>query len=147
MASENPAVRPVALIGSVIAIIFLAGIGLGYYSPLGWRALNLMVGLVAIFSFFGFLIVPGGWKDGVGFTEGRVRLAITTALVMLYITYFATGIFWFGTPEAQPSELSRTLFTTLANLLMVVVPFYFGATAATEIAKSHARSSDADSAV
>jgi len=145
MTSPNRALRPVLQIGVLIAVIFVAGIVLGYYTPLQWKALNAMLGLVAIVSFFGILALPGGWQEGTGFAEGRVRLALTAALVMLYVTYFATSIFWFNTPEAQQSELARALFTTLANMLMVVVPFYFGATAATEIAKLRARASDKDS--
>lgn len=143
MNTENRSLWPVLFIGFLVAAIFITGIGLGYYSFLGWRALNAMLGLGAIASFFGILALPGGWSEGRGFTEARVRLALTSTLVMLYVLYFSTAIFWFGTPESEPSPLGETLFTTLSNLLMVVVPFYFGTTAATEIARTRSRAAPA----
>jgi hypothetical protein len=136
MKSENIAVRPIILVGALIALIFVVGIGLGYYTKLGWKALNIMLGLIAICSFFGIMAVPGGWSENNGFSDGRVRLALTSTLVMLYVVYFATVIFWFNVPEAKQEEIPKALFTTLADMLKIIVPFYFGATAATEIAKS-----------
>lgn len=144
METDKKVVRMVIFVGSIIALIYVIGICLGYYTSLRWQALNIMLGLVAIISFFGILIIPGGWSEGKGFSEGRVRFAITAALVMLYIIYFATVIFWFNVPEARQDELPKALFNTLADMLKIVLPFYFGATAASEIAKSRRNSKSGD---
>ena len=146
MKTENRVVRPVVLVGSLIALIFVAGIILGYYTWLEYQALQMMLGLVAIGSFFGILVIPGGWSEGRGFSTGRVQLALTSALVMLFVVYYATVIFWYGVPEAmEPPELPKQMLDTLSDLLKIVVPFYFGATAAEKVLKSRRDATSGDS--
>lgn len=137
MQANNQVLKAVKELGLLISVIFIAGILAAYYTKLQWTALNLMLGLVAIIAFFGVLIIPGGWSKGNGFSEGRVRLALASTLVILFVASFATTIFWFNTSEETlgSSDLRTRMVDTLTDLLKIVIPFYFGATAATEYAK------------
>jgi hypothetical protein len=71
----------IVIVGSLVVFIFIGGIFLAYGNITGYRALNVLLGLVSIVTFFGILALPGGWSsERNGFTEGRVRFAITSAL-------------------------------------------------------------------
>ena len=125
--------RGILLVGSLVTFVFVGGIWLAYGQLTEWQALSSMLGVVGIMSFFGILALPGGTStQSGGLTIGRVRFAITSALMMLFIAYFSTVIFWFNTPEAQlPSDgINDTMIGLLTDLLKIVIPFYFAATAA-----------------
>jgi hypothetical protein len=46
------------------------------------------------------------------------------SILVLYLTYFSMAVFW--------GEGKNEMVNTLTNLLMVVIPFYFGASAAVQ---------------
>jgi hypothetical protein len=116
-----------------VAIVAVVSLGLwaGYYFH--HRAfLGLMMVIVAVIVFFGLLACPGSYQGGT-FSEARIRLAITATLLIAYLVYFGTVVFL----EKNPDEaaFAPDVLPTLTNLLSITIPFYFGATAALEIAK------------
>jgi hypothetical protein len=97
---------------------------------------GLMTVSVGFITFFGILDMPGG-KDADGaFTSGRVRFCITITLVLLFVVFFGTTAYWSDSQVDKVGEFPKLMVTTLGNLLQIVIPFYFGATAAVEILKN-----------
>lgn len=83
----------------------------------------------AVLTLFGTLAVPG--QDGSSsFSEQRIRLAVLMAVLVLYLVFF--GMVIFVTAEGQTNQ---KMVETLTNLMMVVLPFYFGASAVAQIVK------------
>jgi hypothetical protein len=82
--------------------------------------------------FFGILGLPGGYEaPGGAFTEARIRLAITATL-MEYLVYFGTLVFL---PRDQNVVgYDKDVLPTLTDLIKIAIPFYFGASAAVQIA-------------
>jgi hypothetical protein len=78
-------------------------------------------------------MLPGGFAEKTGFSESRIRLAITSTLFITYIVYWGTIIFW--SKEGLENSYNQKLFETLTDLLGLVLPFYFGATAAVQVAE------------
>lgn len=101
----------------------------------GVPALAVMLALVGLITFFGFLSLPTDGSQVSGLSDSGMRFALTAALVMTYIVYFAAAVWRSGTGQA---EMSKDLLSTLTNMIMVVLPFYFGVTGAVEIAKVRA---------
>ena len=93
--------------------------------------LSLMIIVVALVTYFGFLMLPSGFKESSGFTESRIRLAIASTLLITYLVYWGTIIFW--TKGAKDDSIDMEIFKTLTEFLKIVLPFYFGATAVTEV--------------
>jgi hypothetical protein len=102
----------------------------------GFPALAMMLAGVGIVTFFGVLSLPTEGDDVTRLTEPRMRLALTAALVLTYLVYFSVAA-WRAESGVQ---LSMPLLETLTGMIMVVLPFYFGATAAVEIARAVSQS-------
>jgi hypothetical protein len=134
--SKSSIIKALLIIGISIILVVIIGITIAY-SFIGRQALSVMLFLTALIAYFGILIVPGGWKEGEGFSESRIRLAITSAFLVVYLAYFSTVIFWSG-KEALP-PLANKMIETLTDLLSIVLPFYFGVTGAVEILKDRSK--------
>ncbi len=98
----------------------------GRYAELG-MVLTLIS--TALLTLFGTLALPGAQDQSGAFAEQRIRVAVAMSVLALYIVYFSMAVFW-TTPDTNPKMVE-----TLTNLLMVVIPFYFGASAFTQVAK------------
>ena len=92
-------------------------------------ALVLTLICVAVTTLFGTLCVGGNQADQGSFSESRIRLAIALSILVLYLLFFSMAVFW------RTDGLNPKMIETLTNLLMVVIPFYFGASAAAQIGK------------
>ena len=92
-------------------------------------ALILTLVVPAIITLFGTLAIEGAKNDDGTFREQRIRLAIAISVLVIYLIYFSMAILW---PE---DSYNSQLLETLTNLMMVVIPFYFGASAAAEWAE------------
>ena len=113
----------------VVAIVVIGGY---------WLSMNVhrsffsfMLVLVALSTFFGSLMWSGGFNQQTGFHENRIRLAIASTLVLTYLVYFCTVIFFSSSAQLGPYQ--KDLLETFTDLLKIVFPFYFGATAVSEI--------------
>lgn len=126
--SDNKIIVPLSILGVVIATIVIGGY---FYSLNTKMAFSILLVLVALTTYFGFLMLPGGFNKESGFSESRIRLAIASTLTLTYLVYFCTGIFFMSDEVQNPVKME--LLETLTNLLTIVLPFYFGATAVTEI--------------
>jgi hypothetical protein len=96
----------------------------------GEFALVVTLMSVAVITLFGTLAIRGGQDAQGGFTEGRIRLAIAMSLLVLYIVFFSMAVFW------AAEGTNQKMIETLTNLMMVVMPFYFGASAVAQVNKN-----------
>ena len=126
-----------------VAALLTVIVGLGQWAAYAFAsssinfALPLMLIAVGIVTFFGILVLPSDkdWPPG----EARIRLSVTATLLMVYVTYFGTVVFW----QERISELEKEMVSTLTTMLAVVLPFYFGSSVALDIASKRFRGSDA----
>lgn len=101
------------------------------YCAWGWMILSITLVLSSIACFFGLLALPGGRNDQGGFKEERIRLSVAGTLMVAYLVLFSTAIF-FGNRD---QSINLTMMDTLTQLMMVVLPFYFGTSGLVEWAK------------
>ena len=93
----------------------------------------------AVITFFSFLGLPGNVDKNGAFRESRIRLAIAGTLIIAYLVYFGSVVYLVPGVDKSGKEIetfARNVLPTLTNLLMVTISFYFGSTAAIEIAGS-----------
>nr|CAP48589.1 putative integron gene cassette protein [uncultured bacterium] len=92
----------------------------------------------ALITFFGFLAIPGSSSESGAFQESRIRLAIAAALIVGYLVYFGSVVYLDPEIDQETGKVIQTFATemlpTLTNLLTVTISFYFGSTAAIEVA-------------
>lgn len=81
----------------------------------------------AVVTLFGTLTLPGAQDKSGSFREPRIRFSIAMTVLVVYLVFFAMAVFW-------DRGTNKDMIATLTNLMMVVIPFYFGASAATQIA-------------
>jgi len=109
-----------------------------YYGALNFWAL-MLIGASAI-AFFAILALPGGIAPDGTIKESRIRFAIAGSLMVVYLVYFGSVAYLdYVAKDAQDGATETfaiTIMPTLSNLLMVTVSFYFGSTAAIEIANT-----------
>ena len=130
--TPNPLTRSLAAIAAFIIAVVVAGIvatRLFEHSSF----LSLMLVLVALVAFFGLLMSPGATNEDGTVREARIRLAIAATLVIVYVVFFGTTVF-FRDPKAT-SGFAEKMLETLTTMLTVVLPFYFGASAVAEYGK------------
>ena len=82
----------------------------------------------AVVTLFGTLSMPGAQDKSGSFREPRNRFSVAVTVLVVYLVFFAMAVFW------SPDNTNKDLVQTLTNLMMVVIPFYFRASAATQIA-------------
>ena len=82
----------------------------------------------AVLTLFGTLALRGAQDEGGSFSEQRIRFAIAITVLVVYLVYFGMAVFW-------TEGTNQKMVETLTNLMMVVIPFYFGASAVAQIAK------------
>lgn len=127
---QNPYASHLLLIMGANAAVMLTGIALAYWVFKHDVVLGVTLVLIAFINFFGFLGLPGAVGRGGEFRESRIRLGIAASLLLVYLTYFGTIVF-LAAPQNPTQE--EKLLATLTSLLSIVIPFYFGASAAVEI--------------
>ncbi|MEK6152909.1 hypothetical protein WIW50_06605 [Flavobacteriaceae bacterium 3-367] len=97
----------------------------------------MLIGATLI-AFFGLLGLPGGIAPDGSIKESRVRLAIAGSLIIIYLVYFGSVVYLDDSPKGVDGKtvesFAETMMPTLTNLLTVTISFYFGATAAIEVA-------------
>ena len=127
---QNSYARQLLLIMGANVAVLLTGVALAYFVFKHDVVLGLTLVLIAFITFFGLLCLPGAVGGGGEFRESRIRLGIAGSLLLVYLAYFGTVVFLANPTVANES---RELLPTLTSLLSVVIPFYFGASAAVEI--------------
>lgn len=99
----------------------------------GEMVLVLTYIFTAILTLFGSLALPGAQDENGNFREERIRFSIAISVLVVYLVYFCGAVWWYGGKKNEMVE-------TLTNLVMVVVPFYFGASAAAQIVQKKLQS-------
>lgn len=132
----NPASSAIFKIAVLILLVTTVGLPAAYFVFDHTFVLSLMVIFVGVITFCGILMLPGSCDAEGVFDERRIRLAITASLFLIYVTYFGTAIFW--KEVGKVSKLEESLFESITTLLAIVLPFYFGASVATEYFKQKA---------
>lgn len=95
---------------------------------------------IGVVSFLGMLAI--GHRDRApGFDSAEVRVAITTAFVMMYFAILATFVF----SSNVVGVFGQSLVTDLTSLFGVVVGFYFASSAVVEYGRVRARGASGDS--
>lgn len=136
--------KSLAMTASLIALIVLIGQWATYTQIIIIQfALPLMLILVGVVTFFGILMLPDGTDSNTSLSEARVRLCITATLLMVYIVYLGSVVFW---RSERMTDFEKQMVSTLTTLLAVVLPFYFGSSAAVDIVKRRAESHTKESA-
>ena len=113
------------IVAALILIIVTLSIFLGY-SLIGRKSLSIMLIMVGVVTFFGFLT---GTES---VDERSMRIAIAASVVMVYIVLLATVIFWVEIPDDPKTKLpdiTQTMLTHFTTIMGVVMAFYFGASA------------------
>ncbi len=131
----------------LISIVVISWVALFLWLGRKYGAIDfwaiMLIG-AAVITFFAFLGLPGNVDENGAFRESRIRLAIVATLIIAYIVYFGSVVYLdssLNNNEKGIDTFARDLLPTLTNLLMVTISFYFGSTAATEIAASLSKKS------
>jgi hypothetical protein len=90
--------------------------------------LVLTLVFTAVLTLFGTLALPGAQDEGGSFREPRIRFSIAITILVLYLVYFGMAVWW-------DTGTNKEMVETLTNLMMVVIPFYFGASAVAQVAQ------------
>jgi hypothetical protein len=92
---------------------------------------GLMTALCGLVTYFGLVSDPSA-KDSDGMiTDKQVRFSITSALLVVFLVYYCTTAYW--NEKEKTSEYFKLMFPAFIQFLMVVLAFYFGASAAVDI--------------
>ena len=129
--SDSKVTTRLAILAVVIAVEVIGGYFTYKYVEDSYMWFSILLVLVTLTTYFGFLMLPGGFREETGFTESRIRLAIASTLTLTYLVYFCTVVFF--SDSATQKLYNKELLETLTGLLKIVLPFYFGAVAATEV--------------
>lgn len=103
-----------------------------YYNGVDYWAL-MLIG-AAIVTFFGLLALPGGISKDGSILESRIRFAVTGCLIIVYLVHFGSIVYDDNLLKEDSGSFAISTISTFSNLLVVVISFYFGSTAAIEIA-------------
>jgi hypothetical protein len=120
------------IIGSLDLGAFLGGLALNYWADLGRWPLAVALGVIAICTFMGLLL--SGNKSSAGvitIADGELRTAAASTLVILYALSYA--IFSLNDYNPDDGSLSRVVIDQFGSVVLLVLGFYFGSTAAIEI--------------
>jgi hypothetical protein len=119
-----PLLSPIT-IGIVLIVMLLAAYIVGSLIPNLNAARAIAVFAIGVVSFLGMLSLAHRDTAGSAYDSGQVRVAVTTAFMMVY--FAALGIFLFSKNDV--SEFGRSLVDNLTSLFGVVVGFYFASSA------------------
>jgi hypothetical protein len=126
-----PLLSPITL-GVVMILMLLVAYLIGSWIHDRKAARSIAIFAIGVVSFLGMLGLSHRDTAGSAYNSGQVRVAITTAFMMVY---FATlGIYLFADNEV--TEFGRSLTNTLTSLFGVVVGFYFAASAVEAYSKA-----------
>ena len=128
----NPASGGILQIGVFILLVTMVGLPAAYFLFNHTFVLSLMVIIMGVVTFCGFLMLPGSCDSAGVFDERRIRLAITASIFLTYLTYFGTAVFW---NDDSFGGLQKELFDSITTLLTILLPFYFGASVAADYLK------------
>lgn len=120
---------------SLVAILSIA-YPLGYFWHNANAARAVAIFAIGVVSFLGMLTLAHEGSGRRSFDSAEVRVAVTTAFVMVYFAVLA--IFLFSTNTV--SEFGRNMVDNLTSLFGVVVGFYFASSAVVEYGKTQASS-------
>lgn len=84
-----------------------------------------------IITLFGTLSVPGAQNSDGSFKEQRIRLSITMSILVIYFIWWSFALQW-----STSDESLNPMFETLTDLIKIIIPFYFGASAFAQWAES-----------
>jgi positive regulator of sigma E activity len=113
------------VIGIVLIVILTAAYIIGSLINDRNAARSIAIFAIGVVSFLGILGLSHRDTAGTAYDSGQVRVAVTTAFMMVY--FAALGIFLFSTNTV--GEFGRNLMENLTSLFGVVVGFYFAASA------------------
>jgi hypothetical protein len=131
-------------LGIVVTVGLLVMNGLFYWRDLqiaakefvpmyawGWVALSITLLLSMVITLFGLLALPGARNNEGVFREERIRFAIAATLVVVYFVLFCNSVL-FGEGD---KSINPEMMKTLTQLMIIVLPFYFGTSGLVEWAK------------
>ena len=138
---DKATIRVGLLLGIVVTIGLFISHGLfhwgdlvcekGAYCRWGWVALTITLLLAMIITLFGLLALPGARNNEGVFREERIRFAIAATLVVVYFVLFCNSVL-FGEGD---KSINPEMMKTLTQLMIIVLPFYFGTSGLVEWAK------------
>ena len=80
--------------------------------------------IAGILTLFGTIAVPGSQNPDGSFKEQRIRLSITMSILVIYFIWWSFSLQWTNSDEPL-----NPMFGTLTDLIKIIIPFYFGASA------------------
>jgi hypothetical protein len=123
-------VKTLLWIASLILIVLVGGLVGAYFVSKAF--FSGMVVIIALITFFGFLILGSSKEQHEELTEKNMRLAVAASIVITYMVIVGTTIF-FGEHIGKMPDLASTALTSFTSIVGVVVAFYFGGSVYTEI--------------
>jgi positive regulator of sigma E activity len=127
----TPLLSPIT-IGIVLVVILLVAYVIGSLINDRNAARSIAVFAIGVVSFLGILSLSHRDTAGTAYDSGQVRVAVTTAFMMVY--FAALGIFLFSTNTV--GEFGRNLMENLTSLFGVIMGFYFAASAVEAYSRS-----------
>jgi hypothetical protein len=123
-------VRTIFLTASLIFIAVIGGfVGCRYWGNISFLAGSTVA--TSIISFFGFLIVGMESDQSKRLNERNLRFAIASSVVITYLVVVGMGIFFVN--AGKMPEIANSLLTSFTSIVGIVVAFFFGASAYTEM--------------
>jgi hypothetical protein len=136
--------RTLFWMASLVFIVVITGfVGCRYRHDITFLAGSTVA--TSIITFFGFLILGAGADQGRPLNERNLRFAIAGSVVITYLVVVGMGIFFIKASEMP--EIASSLLTSFTSIVGVVVAFYFGASAYTEMRTKDAEKKKQDKSV
>jgi hypothetical protein len=126
-----PLLSPIT-IGIILIVMLTAAYYIGSRIPNLNATRAIAVFAIGVVSFLGMLSLSHRDTAGSAYDSGQVRVAVTTAFMMVY--FAALGIFLFSTNDV--GDFGRSLMDNLTSLFGVIMGFYFAASAVEAYSKA-----------
>jgi hypothetical protein len=122
--------RTLFWMASLILIVVIGGIvGCRYWGDISFLAGSTLA--TSIITFFGFLMLGAGVNKNDPLNDRNLRFAIASSVVITYLV--VVGMCTFFVKMDKMPQITSVLLTSFTSMVGIVVAFYFGASAYSEI--------------
>jgi len=123
----GPKRRDLLIMAALILSVFGGCLYLGYrFQVMHFHIVSVVsTGIITFFGFLGRSVINQSTDQ---INDREMRVAITAALVSMYVVIVGIGAFLNERAGDMP-EISKTLLTSFTTVVGIVVAFYFGSSA------------------
>ena len=117
-------------LGIVDISIVIGGFIIWKYNQQLGSILAVTAIVLGLTTYFGFMAISQSQDKGWAANIGSMRTAITSAILTIY--FFILSVSILLQPEAL-GEFGKTMVNTFTTIVGIIIPFYFGASAYTQV--------------